>query len=145
MRENGLEPRFLELELAETMVMQNMVNISEILNNLSDWGIKVALDDFGKGYSSLSHLHQLPIDTIKIDKQFIYDLPENPNNEILVQTIINMAHNLGKKTLAEGVEKKEHVDILRKLNCEFAQGFLFDRPKPVEQIDLGEQKIYLQN
>jgi len=134
LEENGVHPENLEVEITETDLMENVDRASRILQTLSSWGIGVALDDFGKGYSSLSYLQKLAINTIKIDKQFVDGLPEDPDSVTLVQTIIAMAHNLGKKVLAEGVESEEQRQKLLELGCDYGQGFLWSRPNPVREM-----------
>jgi len=136
LEENGLDPSCLEVELTETEIMDNIHLASSILGKLSSWGVRVALDDFGKGYSSMNYLQQLPISVIKIDKQFVDGLPGNEDAVTLIQTIIAMAHNLGKKALAEGVESEGQARILRELGCNFAQGYLWSRPLPAEELRL---------
>lgn len=135
--ETGIDPHYLGMEITESTVMQDVSGASKILEELAGWGIKVSLDDFGKGYSSLSYLQRLAIDTIKIDRYFIYDIPENSQNITLANTIVTMAHNLGKEVLAEGVETEEQARILRELNCDYAQGFLFGRPQPPDKLSFG--------
>ena len=134
LEENGVHPESLEVEITETDLMKNVDRASRILQTLSSWGVSVALDDFGKGYSSLSYLQKLAINTIKIDKQFVDGLPEDQDSVTLVQTIIAMAHNLGKKVLAEGVETEEQRLMLYDLGCDYGQGFLWSRPKPAEEV-----------
>ena len=102
-----LPGEYLEVELTETDIMRNVEQATTVLRKLADWGVRVALDDFGKGYSSLSHLQKLPISVIKIDKEFVDGLPASGDAFSLIQTIIAMAHNLGKEVLAEGVEHEE--------------------------------------
>jgi len=132
----GLLAANLEVEITETDLMENMEKASRILQTFSSWGVGVALDDFGKGYSCMSYLQKLAINTIKIDKEFVSGLPENEDSAILVQTIIAMAHNMGKKVLAEGVEREEQRQKLCDLGCDYGQGFLWDRPQPAERIVL---------
>jgi len=122
------------VELTETVLMSNISQATVSLDTLSGWGVSVALDDFGKGYSSLSYLQQLALDTIKLDKQFVFDLPKSERDMILAQTIVNMTHNLGKKILAEGVEREDQVQALLEMGCDYGQGFLFGRPMPAEQV-----------
>jgi len=138
LKENGVHPENLEMEITETALMENVDMASRILQTFSSWGVRVALDDFGKGYSSLSYLQQLAINTIKIDKQFVDGLPENRDSVTLVQTIITMAHNLGKEVLAEGVEHEEQRQKLIELGCDYGQGFLWSRPQPVDNLILME-------
>ena len=134
LEENGARAESLEVEITETSLMENVGQASKILQTLSAWGVRIALDDFGKGYSSLSYLENLPLNIIKIDKQFIDGLPENKDSVTLVQTIIAMAHNLGKEVLAEGVEHEEQWQKLIELGCDYGQGFLWSRPQRVENL-----------
>ena len=136
LEKNGVYPQNLEVEVTETSLMENVDQASRILQTLSSWGVMIALDDFGKGYSSMSYLQKLAINIIKIDKQFVDGLPENKDSVTLVQTIIAMAHNMGKEVLAEGVEREEQRQKLYELGCDYGQGFLWSRPQPVENIPL---------
>ncbi|MDZ7760641.1 MAG: EAL domain-containing protein [Desulfovermiculus sp.] len=131
---HGVRADTLEVEITETGLMTNVDRASQILQSLSNWGVRVALDDFGKGYSSLSYLQKLPINIIKIDKGFVNGLPEDKDSVTLVQTIIAMAHNLGKEVLAEGVERQEQRQKLCEMGCDYGQGFLWSRPQPVENL-----------
>ena len=132
--ENKLQAGNLGVEITETDLMENVEQTSRILQTLSSWGVRVALDDFGTGYSSLSYLQKLPINIIKIDKEFVDGLPENKDSVTLVQTIIAMAHNLGMEVLAEGVEREEQKQKLFEMGCDYGQGFLWSRPQPVENL-----------
>ncbi|MDZ7761501.1 MAG: EAL domain-containing protein [Desulfovermiculus sp.] len=134
LEENRLPADALGVEITETELMENVVQASGILRTLSGWGIRVALDDFGKGYSSLSYLQRLDIHVIKIDKEFVAGMLENADSLTLVQTIIAMAHNLGKEVLAEGVEREEQRQKLCEMGCEYGQGFLWGRPQPAESL-----------
>ncbi|MGM0425087.1 MAG: EAL domain-containing response regulator [Thermodesulfobacteriota bacterium] len=136
LKENNLDAGHLELEITETGLMENVERTSRILQTFSSWGVSVALDDFGTGYSSLSYLQKLAYNTIKIDKEFVLGLPENQDSVTLVQTIIAMAHNMGKEVLAEGVELEEQRQKLCELGCDYGQGFLWSRPQPVEDLSL---------
>ena len=138
LEENDVCAENLEVEITETSLMENVDRASWVLQTLSSQGVKVALDDFGKGYSSLSYLQQLAINIIKIDKQFVDGLPENQDSVTLVHTIIAMAHNLGKEVLAEGVEREEQRQKLLELGCDYGQGFLWSRPQPVEKLPFME-------
>ena len=134
LEENGVHPKNLEVEVTETSLMENVDQASRILQTLSSWGVMIALDDFGKGYSSMSYLQKLAINIIKIDKQFVDGLPENKDSVTIVQTIIAMAHNMGKEVLAEGVEREEQRQKLCELGCDYGQGFLWSRPQPAETL-----------
>ncbi len=132
LKTKSFAPQLLRLEITESSVMENRsqtVNLFEIFQN---FGIKIAMDDFGTGYSSLSCLHSLPIDTLKIDCSFVSQLGVDPNKLELIKTIIDLAENLNLDVIAEGVETKEQLAILRELNCQYGQGYLFSKPVNLE-------------
>jgi diguanylate cyclase len=122
--DNDLEPRYLEIELTETTVMDHAETSVEILEELSRMGVVVSIDDFGTGYSSMSYLRRFPIDKLKIDRSFIHDLTTNTDAASIVQAIISLAHSLRLKVVAEGVETTEQLQQLRDLGCDQFQGFL---------------------
>jgi len=132
--ETGLAPQWLELELTESLVMQEAEKSAAILRELTDRGIEVAIDDFGTGYSSLSYLKRFPIANLKIDQAFIRDMTRDPDDATLVKTIITMAHGLGMKTIAEGVELAEQIEFLCRHQCEEMQGYYFSRPVAAEEL-----------
>ena len=113
---------FLKLELTESIIIDESGSTAAMLSDLKDMGIQVQIDDFGTGYSSLSYLHTLPVDTLKIDRSFISRLGSNTNNTEIVQTILSLAHSLGMKVIAEGVETDEQLSSLKDMNCEFVAG-----------------------
>jgi EAL domain-containing protein (putative c-di-GMP-specific phosphodiesterase class I) len=121
--------------------MENVEVASQMLQQLRSLGIELSIDDFGTGYSSLSYLHRLPINTLKIDRSFVSRIQENNENKEIVRTIILLAKNLGMGVIAEGVETKEQVEILRDLNCEHAQGYFFSKPLDSEAAGKLIQKI----
>ena len=133
-RRYGIHPGFIQLEVTETTVAQNRDTAIDILENLRHEGIRVAIDDFGTGYSSLSYLQQMPFDVIKIDKSFIQGIGTGQTADNIARTIIRMAEELGKKSIAEGVELREQVDFLRENKCDYAQGFFYSRPLPHEEF-----------
>jgi diguanylate cyclase (GGDEF)-like protein/PAS domain S-box-containing protein len=126
--ETGLEARFLELELTESMVMNDVDQAVTILRNLKGLGIQIAIDDFGTGYSSLSYLRRFPIDVLKIDQSFVSDLALNLDDAAIVRSIISLAHSLRLKVIAEGVETAEQLAFLRLHGCDQMQGYYFSRP-----------------
>ncbi len=128
------DPRSLAVEITESEAMQNINIAAHILKTLSDWGVLILLDDFGKEYSSLNTLKVLPVDIVKIDKSFLINIPHNQQNASLVSTMITMAHNLGKEILAEGVENMEQLSFLMNNNCNYAQGYYFAKPMPIEHL-----------
>lgn len=123
-----LSPKFLELELTEGVLMENAEDTIRTLCELKNMGIRLSIDDFGTGYSSLSYLKRFPIDTLKIDQSFVKDITTDDDDNEIASTIIAMAHNLRLKVIAEGVETKEQLEILRSKNCDQVQGYFFSRP-----------------
>jgi len=139
LRRNRIHPGYLELEVTETTIAQNRDTATEILEALRAEGVRVAIDDFGTGYSSLSYLQQMPFDLIKIDKSFIDRIgADEPSNNIC-RTVIRMAHDMGRKAIAEGVETRAQVDFLLEHGCDFVQGFFYSEalphPKFIEFIE----------
>lgn len=122
----------LELEITESLIMENVRNSITKLKEIRALGIRVAIDDFGTGFSSLSYLSKLPVDTLKIDRSFVTDMTAGPDGLALVSTIITLAHSLSLTVVAEGVETEEQQRLLRLLNCDAAQGYLFCKPVPGE-------------
>jgi EAL domain-containing protein (putative c-di-GMP-specific phosphodiesterase class I) len=125
---NSIAAPDLELEITETSLMQNTDGAALALRELKSLGITLSLDDFGTGYSSLSYLRRFPIDTLKIDRAFIRDISTDPSDAVLVRAIIELAHSLGMRTVAEGVETFDQLLFLRNHACNFAQGYFIARP-----------------
>jgi EAL domain-containing protein (putative c-di-GMP-specific phosphodiesterase class I) len=144
LKKNGVDGSNLKLELTESLIIDDSSSTTRMLSELRDLGIQVHLDDFGTGYSSLSYLHNLPIDTLKIDRSFISRLGTSTNNTEIVQTMFALAHNLGMKVIAEGVETEEQLTSLQSMHCDYVQGFLF--AKPVNNIQaealLGKSRSF---
>jgi EAL domain-containing protein (putative c-di-GMP-specific phosphodiesterase class I) len=132
---SGLAPGSLVLELIEDVVIKDVGAASGRLNELKVLGIRLAVDDFGTGYSSLNYLRSLPFDILKIDKSFIDDITVDPTKFAVGKLIIDLAHTLGLRTVAEGVERPEQAAALRELRCHAAQGYLFARPLPAAAAD----------
>jgi diguanylate cyclase (GGDEF)-like protein/PAS domain S-box-containing protein len=132
--ETGLEPRFLELELTETFLMQDAEATATVLQALKDLGVSLALDDFGTGYSSLSHLKRFPIDTLKIDKSFVRDLATDADDASIVSAVISMGGSLHMRVVAEGVETREQLTFLQEHSCPEGQGYYFSRPVVAAQL-----------
>ncbi len=130
--ETGLDPRYLELELTESILLEHTEESLATLRRIHDMGIHLALDDFGTGYSSLSYLKRFPIDSLKIDRSFIRDVTTNPDDATIAQTVIAMAHSLRMTAVAEGVETEEQLAFLRSHQCDQMQGYYFSRPLPPE-------------
>lgn len=135
LEEVDLEPKYLELEITESIAMRNMTRANCILGKLKEMGINIAMDDFGTGYSSLSYLNQINLNTLKIDKSFIQNLDNSSANAEIAEAIIRMAHSLGLKVTAEGVETKEHIKFLKMKKCDYMQGFFFSKPLPAEDFE----------
>jgi len=127
LQSTGLEPRFLELELTESMVMHDAPKLVAMLDELKQLGVKIAVDDFGTGYSSLSYLKRFPVDRLKVDRSFVENMTTEADDATIVRTIIALGHNLGLKVVAEGVETAQQARALRAYQCDEAQGFLFAR------------------
>lgn len=122
------------LEVTESLVMENPEQAVEILGWLKKFGASLSLDDFGTGYSSLSYLHRFPIDTIKVDKSFVRDCDNNDSTPVILKSVVAMAHELGKKVIAEGIEAVEEADYLRSIGCEYAQGFYYGEPMTEKEV-----------
>jgi diguanylate cyclase (GGDEF)-like protein len=132
---SGLNPEFLELELTESTLVYESEAVLETLQRLKQRGVRLSIDDFGTGYSSLSYLKRFAIDKLKIDQSFIRDLAVDPDDAAIVRAIIQMAHSLGLKALAEGVETAEMLARLRVFGCDEVQGYHFARPMPAQQFE----------
>ncbi|MFO0752152.1 MAG: EAL domain-containing protein [Thermodesulfovibrionales bacterium] len=133
LRETKLDAVCLELELTESIVMHNIEAVIGILRKFRERGVHVSIDDFGTGYSSLNYLKRLPINKLKVDQTFVRNITADCNDAMIVKTVIEMAHNLGLKVIAEGVETLEQVDFLRSLACDELQGYFFSKPLPAEE------------
>ncbi len=132
---NNLPPECLELELTESMIMQDVNSAIATINELHSLGVKIALDDFGTGYSSLMYLKKLPIDTLKIDRYFIQNIADDKQKSAITTALIQMGHNLNLQVVAEGVETKAELAFLRQYNCDAIQGFLFSRSLPAAEFE----------
>jgi len=134
LQETGLEPKYLELEITESMMMDAALS-SSILNQLNEYGIRISLDDFGTGYSSLSYLKMFPIQKVKIDRSFIRDITNNSDDRAIVSTIIAMAMHLNMEVIAEGIETKDQLDILTDNSCRKIQGYYFSKPLSASAVE----------
>ena len=128
LRDTGLDPGKLELELTETFLLQDEPSVAEVLRQLKEIGVMLALDDFGTGYSSLSYLKRFPIDTVKIDRSFVRDIASDSGDASIVSAVIGMGTNMRMRVVAEGVETREQLEFLRERRCPQAQGYYFSRP-----------------
>ncbi|HTN42405.1 MAG TPA: EAL domain-containing protein [Nitrospiria bacterium] len=133
LKETGIEPRCVELELTES-IMQNAETSVKALRRLKAMGLEISIDDFGMGYSSLSYLKRFPINTLKIDQAFIHHLTDDPDDPLIVTAIITLAHNLRLKAIAEGVETADQLKLLRLLRCDLIQGYYFSQPLPADEM-----------
>jgi EAL domain-containing protein (putative c-di-GMP-specific phosphodiesterase class I) len=127
-RHTGLDPRCLELEITEDAAMADAPVTATVLEELKSLGLRVAIDDFGTGYSSLSYLERFPVDSLKVDRSFVESLDQDPGTTALVKAMIDLAHTLGLRVIAEGVETEEQLRRVRNLGCDLAQGDHFSRP-----------------
>ena len=134
LHETGLPASALELEITETVIMQHAETTIATLKRLSTTGVTFAIDDFGTGYSSLSYLKRFPIDAVKIDRSFVRDIPGDPDDMAIAKAIVTMAHSLGIRVIAEGVETPEQLGFLREQECDAIQGYYFSRPVAPEEI-----------
>jgi len=133
--EAGVAPRWLEVELTESSLMENTQHTITSLQHLRDLGVRIAIDDFGTGYSSLAYLRRFPLDTLKIDIAFIREVTSNPQDAAIARTIIELAHSLKLRTVAEGVETPAQLAFLKEAGCDQLQGYLFSRPLPVAALE----------
>ena len=131
---NGMQHKHLEMELTESAVMTDPVRAQETLQKINDLGIRISIDDYGTGYSSLAYLKKLPIDNLKIDKSFVFEMINNDNDALIVRSTIKLAHNLNLKVIAEGVENQDSLDLLEIMGCDYAQGYYISKPIPADDI-----------
>ncbi len=134
-KETGIRPQCLKLEITESAAMEDAETTIEKLIELKKTGVKISMDDFGTGYSSLSYLRRFPIDTLKIDRSFVSNMDEAADNDEIVRTIMALAKALNLDVIAEGIENTQQVVNLRRLSCEYGQGYLFSRPIPVSGVE----------
>ena len=131
--EFGVEPERIELEITESVVMDEPQIVIEALQELKLFGVKVAIDDFGTGFSSMSYLQQLPLDRLKVDRSFVNEVKPG-KSAFIAETIVTLGNKLGLSTIAEGVEKREQASYMLKLGCDEAQGYLFAKPMSYDQL-----------
>ena len=134
--ETGLDPKFLELELTESVLMKRAESAASVLKELRARGVQVAVDDFGTGYSSLSYLRKFPIDALKIDQSFVRQITSAPDDTTIVTAVISMGRSLKLRVVAEGVETREELEFLRAQQCDEAQGYFFSKPVPPRQFGI---------
>jgi EAL domain-containing protein (putative c-di-GMP-specific phosphodiesterase class I) len=131
----GCDPGALELEITESVVMENPEDTAVTLRQLSNMGIGLSIDDFGTGYSSLSYLKKFPIDALKIDRSFVMDITHDLDDATIVKAVIALAHSLNLKVTAEGVETEDQLNFLHRQKCDFLQGFLFSKPISADDLE----------
>ncbi|WP_075179258.1 sensor domain-containing protein [Neptunomonas phycophila] len=134
LKESGLPAEQLELEITESMIMDDVQAVIDTLHKLKALGVSLAIDDFGTGYSSLSYLKKLPFDYLKVDASFVRDIPHDKNDMEITSAVIAMAHKLGIKVIAEGIETSEQLAFLRENDCEMGQGYLLAKPAPLDDL-----------
>jgi EAL domain-containing protein (putative c-di-GMP-specific phosphodiesterase class I) len=132
--ETGMQASHLDVEVTESVIMQDIRETARQLKELKKLGVSVSLDDFGTGYSSLSYLEELPIDNLKIDRKFVQRMNGADNTRTLVQSMVGLAHGLGMRAVAEGVETAEQLELLKAMGCDRAQSFMLGRPAPAPAI-----------
>lgn len=130
----GIRPQWIVLEITESSIMVDPARVLDTVRRLHDMGFQLSIDDYGTGYSSLSYLKKLPVTELKIDKSFVLDMLSSENDAIIVRATVDLAHNLGLKVTAEGVETEEALSILRGYGCDIGQGYLFSKPRPLMEI-----------
>ncbi|MGK7957381.1 MAG: putative bifunctional diguanylate cyclase/phosphodiesterase [Crocosphaera sp.] len=135
LEKTGLTPNNLKIEITETSLIEHSLHTIKLLKQIKKRNLEICLDDFGTGYSSLSYLHRFPVDTLKIDRSFINGIGQPEENLEIIQSIIPLAHNLGMDVVAEGIETEEQLNYLQQLNCDFGQGYFFNRPLPAPEAE----------
>ncbi len=135
LQRTGIASHYLYLEVTETVMMQDIDHARNVLSSLHDLGVKISIDDFGTGFSSLAYLNRLPVDEIKVDRSFVMPMLEQHNERAIVMSIIELAHALGCSVVAEGVEDQATLELLGTMGCDIAQGYLLTRPCPVNEIE----------
>jgi EAL domain-containing protein (putative c-di-GMP-specific phosphodiesterase class I) len=130
----GADPQYIELEITESTLADDIGTFITTLHELKAIGVKLAIDDFGTGYSSMTYLKDFPIDRLKIDQGFVYNLEQTPANSAILKAIVTLGHNLGLKVIAEGVETEFQRDFLREIGCDELQGYLYSKPVEVNDF-----------
>jgi diguanylate cyclase (GGDEF)-like protein len=143
LQRSGLSPACLKLEITESVIMDNALEATAMLEQLRVLGVKISIDDFGTGYCSLSYLHTFPLDILKVDQSFVRCMNDAPTNAEIVRTIVALAHNLRLEVIAEGIERQEDVERLRILGCEYGQGYFYARPLTAEKATEALSLLYL--
>jgi EAL domain-containing protein (putative c-di-GMP-specific phosphodiesterase class I) len=141
LQETGLDPALLKLEITESAVMADAETAIATLRRLKALGVGLAIDDFGTGYSSLNYLRHFPVDALKIDRAFVAGLGRDDGDAAIVAAVIGLAHTLGLRVVAEGIETTEQVGLLRAMGCEEGQGYRFGRPQPTAVTEALLEKV----
>jgi EAL domain-containing protein (putative c-di-GMP-specific phosphodiesterase class I) len=131
---HGVPAHCLKLEITESTMMENVEDTAEQLREIKKLGVAISIDDFGTGFSSMGHLKMLPVDEMKIDRSFVSDVATSPHSQKIVNSIVRLAHELQLVVVAEGVEDEKIVAYLRSIDCDFAQGYFFGKPKPADPV-----------
>jgi EAL domain-containing protein (putative c-di-GMP-specific phosphodiesterase class I) len=139
----NVSPEFLQVEITEGSLIDSLEVAVKVLLAIEKIGVGIALDDFGNGYSSFGYIRTLPIHVVKIDRSFIKEINNSPSDAVIVTSIVTLAHNLGKKVVAEGVEMLEQIIHLKTIGCDEVQGYLMSRPIPAEAAEKLLEKPYL--
>jgi len=142
--DTGLDPRRLDLELTESMLLEQTDAVVRDLQQLRELGVGISIDDFGTRYSSLTYVKHFPIDRLKIDQSFVRDLGSNPHDAAIVRAIVSLGHSLELEVIAEGVESAEQVELLQAEGCDEVQGYFFGKPMPASEfvsLAVGEQRL----
>ena len=134
LRKSGLDPQMLELELTESVSMDDPLAVIEMMDRLAELGVQMSIDDFGTGYSSLSYLKRFRVSRLKIDQTFVRDIMTDADDRAIVSAIINLAKSLGVKTIAEGVETADQLEFLKKAGSDEVQGYYFSRPLTADEF-----------
>ena len=132
--EHGLAYEDIELEITETAIMHDPTQAARLLDRLDRRGVGLAIDDFGTGYSSLAHLKRLPLDSLKVDRTFVRDMTSDEQDAAIVRSTIALAHSLGMRVIAEGVEDERTLQALRTMGCDMAQGYFIGKPMPLAEL-----------
>jgi len=141
LEETQLPPEYLQIEITETAIMLNLDDTEQKLREINKMGVKIAIDDFGVGYTSISHLKRFPVHFLKIDRAFIHGIPDSKDDIAIVRTIVVLSQNLDLKCIAEGVETEQQVLCLKELGCQMAQGYFYSRPLTERKLKLILNKI----
>ncbi len=134
--QTGVDPRRLIFEVVETDALESISTANLLLKNFRAIGAKIALDDFGVGFTSFEYIRELPVDFIKIDQSFLRFIHERPSDQALVRSMVEMSHSLNKQVIVEGVETRQALDLVRTMGVEYAQGYYISRPVPLDALNL---------